>query len=91
MRKRDELEKGCIAKARPDEMTFVLLGRDAMAPEAVRFWCRMRAKAGLNKPDDPQIKEALACARVMEMEREELRQALAGTCPVKPKPLDRRP
>lgn len=69
MRKRDELVGGCIAKAKDDEMTFVLLGRDAAAPIAIRAWIKERIRIGKNLPDDDQIIEAEVCAAVMEAER----------------------
>lgn len=71
MRKRDELNSpaGCMARARDDEMTFVLLGRDAAAPYAIRAWIAERVRLGKNRPDDPQIVEAEECARIMESER----------------------
>jgi len=71
MRKRDELNNpaGCMARARDDEMTFVLLGRDAAAPAAIRAWVAERIRLGKNRPDDPQIVEAEECARIMEAER----------------------
>ena len=70
MRKRDELERGCMAKARDGEMTFVLLGRDASAPTAIRAWITDRVLRGKNRYDDPQIVEAEECARIMEAERQ---------------------
>lgn len=71
MRKRDELTNpaGCMFRAKDDEMTFVLLGRDEAAPDTIRDWIARRIKLGKNRPDDPQIAEALACAEVMESER----------------------
>lgn len=48
----------CWNKAKEDELVFVLLARDSAAPLAVRAWINERLKQGLNKPDDPQIKEA---------------------------------
>jgi hypothetical protein len=71
MRKRDELTNpaGCMVRARDDEMTFVLLGRDAAAPTAIRAWIAERIRLGKNRPDDAQIVEAEECARVMEVER----------------------
>lgn len=71
MRKRDELNNpaGRMARARDDEMTFVLLGRDAAAPAAIRAWAAERIRLGKNRPDDPQIVEAEECARIMEAER----------------------
>ena len=71
MRKRDELARphSCINRAKDDEMTFVLLGRDAAAPDAIREWCRLRVHSGKNGPSDSQIVEALECASIMENER----------------------
>jgi hypothetical protein len=58
-----------MSRAREDELTFVLLGRDAAAPETIRFWIRERLRLGKNQPTDPQITEALECAQQMEAER----------------------
>lgn len=69
MRKRDELVSGCMAKARDDEMTFVLLGRDAAAPVAIRAWIAERLRTGENLLSDRQIIEAWECAETMESER----------------------
>ena len=71
MRKRDELNHpaSCMNRARENEMTFVLLGRDAAAPIAIKAWCRERVRLGKNLPDDPQIVEAYECAVTMELER----------------------
>ena len=72
MRKADELThpRSCMSRAKDDEWTFVLLGRDAAAPETIRFWVRSRIGLGKNTPNDAQIVEALACADAMERERE---------------------
>ncbi len=72
MRKRDEMTNpaGCMAKARDDEMTFILLGRDEDAPATIRYWIRERIKRGKNQPGDAKILEAEECARIMECERE---------------------
>lgn len=71
MRKQDELTnlKSCMSRARPDEMTFVLLGRDAAAPAAIRAWVAERMRLGKNQRDDEQIVEALECADAMDAER----------------------
>lgn len=71
MRKVAELTNpsSCMSRARDDEMTFVLLGRDAAAPNAIRMWVAERIRLGKNEPDDPQVLEALECARTMEKER----------------------
>jgi hypothetical protein len=71
MRRIDEIVQpdSCINKARNNEMVFVLIGRDAAAPEAIRAWVKARIKLKKNTKDDYQIKEALACAEIMEKER----------------------
>ena len=71
MRKRDELAdpKSCLNKARDEEMLFVLLGRDADAPDTIRDWIRRRIAKGKNKLSDAKIQEALECALTMERER----------------------
>lgn len=68
MRKTEELTNpnSCMSKARPDEMTFVLLGRDAAAPATIRFWISERIRLSKNQPNDPQIVEAYDCAKAME-------------------------
>lgn len=53
-------------RARDDEMTFVLLGRDAAAPGAIRFWARERVRLGKNSWQDLQIAEAMRAAARME-------------------------
>ena len=80
MRKQDELtdQNACMAKALPDEMTFVLLGRDAAAPHAIRAWVYHRIELGKNQWGDPQIQEALQCAATMEGEREAVKKHLEG-------------
>ena len=55
-----------MSRAKPDEMTFVLLARDVAAPETIRFWCSERIRLDKNAPDDIQILEALRCADEME-------------------------
>lgn len=69
MIKREELTnpQSCMSRAADDEMTFVLLGRDASAPFAIRMWVDHRINHGKNKASDPQIKEALACADKMAL------------------------
>ncbi|HVT78316.1 MAG TPA: hypothetical protein VHD87_14870 [Acidimicrobiales bacterium] len=42
---------------------FVLLARDAQAPELVRAWARQRQANGEN---EAKVAEALACADAME-------------------------
>lgn len=81
MRKRDEISqtKTCLHAAEPDEMVFVLLGRDVASPHAIRQWALKRIEQQKNHPDDPQIVEARACADTMERERDALRARLAAT------------
>lgn len=70
MRKQDELSRKdtCMAHAHPQEMTFVLLGRDPAAPMAIYHWCAERIALGKNKEGDEQIVEARACADKMAEE-----------------------
>lgn len=56
----------CLSKAKPDEMIFVLLARDAASPAAIRAWIAQRIALGKNQPTDPQILEAEECALKME-------------------------
>jgi hypothetical protein len=72
MIKREELSNpdSCMSRARDNEMTFVLLGRDIAAPAAIRAWVAVRISHGKNKRGDPQILEALAAAEKMERDRE---------------------
>jgi hypothetical protein len=71
VRKLDELTNpnSCMSKAKDGEMTFVLLGRDAAAPAAIRAWIKERIRLGKNQPGDRQVTEAAACADTMEAER----------------------
>lgn len=71
MRKREELTNpaSCMSRAREGEMTFVLLGRDEAAPDAIRYWAERRVDLGKNQVGDAQLAEAEACARTMEAER----------------------
>lgn len=71
MRKRDELAdpKSCLNRAWDGEMTFVLLGRDAAAPVAIRAWITERVRLGRNTADDAQIQDAERCARAMEVDQ----------------------
>lgn len=78
MRKHDELSNpsSCMSRAKDDEMTFVLLGRDEAAPNIIRAWCRLRVELGKNTYADGQISEALECARTMERELADRRKGL---------------
>lgn len=58
--------KSCLNKAKDHEMIFVLLARDAAAPDTIRFWAEQRVAIGKNKRTDEQIVEAFECARIME-------------------------
>lgn len=71
MRKVDELTnpKSCMSRAANSEMTFVLLGRDAAAPAAIREWIQERIRLKKNNPEDDQIIEAAHCALQMEQDR----------------------
>jgi hypothetical protein len=71
MRKRDEMTSpaSCMSRAQDNEMTFVLLGRDAAAPAAIRAWIAERVRLGKNLPGDAQLVDAEECACVMENER----------------------
>ena len=71
MIKTDELtdSNSCMNRARDDEMTFVLLARDAAAPVAIKAWVAERIRLGKNKLEDAQIQDALHCAVIMESSR----------------------
>ena len=51
----------CHAKAKADEPRFVVLARDALAPQTVRAW--VEASRGAQPAE--KCAEALACARAM--------------------------
>ena len=70
MRKKEELSRTntCMAHAHPEEMVFVLLGRDVAAPTTIRAWVAERIRLGKNVATEKQITEALACAETMEKE-----------------------
>lgn len=57
--------QSCWNKATDNELTFVLLGRDAAAPVAIAAWCQERIRLGKNREGDPQIQEARRCAAEM--------------------------
>jgi hypothetical protein len=67
MRKKEETSRKdtCLAHAHPEEMVFVLLGRDPAAPMAIYHWCAERIALGKNKEGDEQIVDARACADTM--------------------------
>ncbi len=80
MLKSDELSNpdSCLNKARDDERLFVLIARDPAAPDVIRYWIRRRVWLGKNKMQDPQIIEAIDCAKRMEDEQNHMRESIAG-------------
>jgi hypothetical protein len=68
MLKKEEsaLANSCWNRANHNEMVFVLLGRDAAAPVAIRAWAAERIRIGKNIATDTQILEALATADHIE-------------------------
>jgi hypothetical protein len=73
MLKRNELADpaSCWNRAKDDEMTFILLGRDIAAPATIRAWIDERIRLGKNAAGDAQILEAEACISRM-IERHDL-------------------
>lgn len=71
-RERDE-PTSCWNKAHDYEPVFVLLGRDASAPHAIRAWADHRVLIGRNDLGDAQVQEALALAS--EIERHQIEEA----------------
>lgn len=71
MLKCDELNdsESCFNKATDGERLFVLLARDPAAPATIRAWVAERIRLGKNALGDDQIREALECASLMEIER----------------------
>jgi hypothetical protein len=71
VRKRDELSdpNSCLNRAREDEWTFVLLGRDPAAPAAVLAWVAERIRIGKNGPFDAQVVEARRWAHAVLKEQ----------------------
>lgn len=57
----------CLDNAAEDEPIFVLLARDAQAPETIRRWVELRRAAG---QDELQCQEAEVWARMMEIWRQ---------------------
>jgi hypothetical protein len=70
-----EMINGCFARAMDDEPMFVLLARDAQAPQRVRDWATQRRadiSMGLKPESDAAlVDEAFECADLMEAWREE--------------------
>ncbi len=52
-----ENPKSCWNKARSEEMTFIILGRDPAAAATLQAWIDERLRLHLNKEDDEQIKQ----------------------------------
>lgn len=79
MVKKEELTNpnSCMSRAANDEMTFVLLGRDEAAPDAIIAWAAKRVSLGKNRLDDAQIQEALQCAEKMRFDQANTRKAKA--------------
>jgi len=71
MIKRDELARpdSCINRAADDEPVFVLRGKDAAAPAAIRWWIDHRMFCGLNSAGDAKLEEASQWAVEMELWR----------------------
>lgn len=71
MRKDEELRNpnSCLNRAKDDEIIFVLLERDASAPDIIRDWCRHRIASGKNKAQDREILEAYHDADEMDRAR----------------------
>jgi hypothetical protein len=57
--------ESCFSKALSDEMMFVLLARDRVAPITVYFWCVLRCLLFKNTWNDEQLKEARRSVRAM--------------------------
>src|SRR6185436_7677985 len=65
----------CYANADADEPMFILLGRDAHAPQLVMAWAGLRETAG----EEPRkVAEALRCAADMIEYRERRRRVTKG-------------
>ena len=71
MIKFEEAATSCLNRAGDQEMIFVLLGRDAAAPTAIRRWAEERIRLGKNAATDEQILEALHCADFMDQQRKD--------------------
>lgn len=71
MIKADELRNpdSCLRRADDHEMVFVLRAHDSAAPAVIRYWALVRVTSGKNQRTDPEIIEALACARMMDKQR----------------------
>lgn len=71
MRKKDELAEGangCLAKAKDDEMLFILRAQDISSPIVVLEWMKLNFETC---PED-KLREAFNCA--LEMKRQNVRK-----------------
>lgn len=66
----------CYRNALPHEQMFIVLARDEASPSTIRYWCLERVKRGKNTWKDPQITEAMECARKMEEQHAAIRAEL---------------
>lgn len=80
MLKTEELSNpdSCLSKARNDERLFILMARDPVASDVIRYWIQRRVESGKNKMQDQQIIEAMNCAKRMEDEQGHARESVAG-------------
>lgn len=65
MTKQDELKlesRGCLAKAKDDEMLFILRGQDNTAPMAVLEWMKLN----FNNCSESKLREAFECCIKMK-------------------------
>lgn len=73
MKKKDELAegaKGCLAKAAPDEMLFIMRAQDITSPKVVVLWIAENIYS--TKTPDDKLREAFECA--LEMRRHHTRK-----------------
>jgi hypothetical protein len=79
-------EFDCYANAQQDEPMFILLARDASAPDLVEAWANERARlicVGLKPETDmAMVKEAYKCAASMRVWRAANRGGPNPTLPV---------
>ena len=71
MKKLDELNhpNSCLNKATPNELIFVLLGRDPAVPGTIDAWVAERLSLQKNQITDSQIQEAKSLANQMREEQ----------------------
>jgi hypothetical protein len=64
-----QIPDSCLNKAEMNnETVFVLRSKDPTAFATIHFWIDHRIAYGLNTDDDPKIKDAAECARIMRDE-----------------------